>query len=125
MNGDDMRDLSGSQLFAAPRGLEEIVVSFGDIYNISAGWEPRSAVAGRLSHQRGYSLLFAPGVESVAAGEPDDLSQADGRSLCLGLRRGAGADSSRRLSVSVDALRFVSNERGPNSPPTVGELRLI
>jgi D-alanyl-D-alanine carboxypeptidase len=27
-----MRDLSGSQLIAAPRGLEEIVVSFGDIY---------------------------------------------------------------------------------------------
>jgi hypothetical protein len=90
MNGDDMRDLSGSQLIAAPRGLEEIVVSFGDIYNISAGWEPRSAVAGRLSHQRGYSLLFAAGVGSVAAGEPDDLSQADGRNLCLGLRPGTG-----------------------------------
>ena len=126
MNGDDMRDLSGSQLIAAPRGLEEIVASFGDIYeyiqpggsldprwqadfltsvdlpfSLPLAWDPSLRVNRMTCHKRMVEI-FASVFDRLQA-------------------RGLAVEDCR---VSADALRFVSNAPGPNSLLTVGGLRL-
>ena len=111
---------------AAPHGLEEIVTTFGDIYDYIRPRAGSLIHRGRgLSCQRGASLLPAAGVGSFEEHKPDDLSQADDRDICLGIRSGAVRSCNRRLRHSADALPFASSGPGPGCPPTVGALRSI